>query len=161
MLGFSWTASSLLEEIARDKPTLLGELMVVDFNPLAIEKLRQRQVRVTYGDISQRETLLHAGVADAEIILCSLPDTVLKGVNNRRLLALLRELNPTAQIIMHAEKLTDVPGLYANGAAYVSTPRALESRDLLQALIAANDAMLDQKRKEQADWLAGRTEVIP
>lgn len=161
VLGFSWTASSLLEEIAREKPSLLSELMVVDFNPIAIEKLRKRQVRVTYGDISQRETLLHAGVAEANVILCSLPDTVLKGLSNRKLLALLREVNPDAQIIMHAEKLADIPDLYAGGAAYVTAPRTLESRDLLLALGAAADGMLDQKRKEQADWLAGRNEVIP
>jgi len=161
VLGFSWTASSLLEEIGRDKPALLGELMIVDFNPIAIEKLRKRQVRVTYGDISQRETLLHAGVTHADVILCSLPDTVLKGLSNRKLLAMLRELNPHAQIIMHAEKLADIPALYSGGASYVTAPRSLEARDLLQALNAASDGVLDQKRKDQADWLNARDEVIP
>jgi len=161
VLGFSWTASSLLEEIARDNPALLGELMVVDFNPVAIEKLRKRQVHVTYGDISQRETLQHAGVAEAGVILCSLPDTVLKGLSNRKLLAVLRDLNPNAQIIMHAEKLAVIPDLYAAGASYVAVPRLLEARALLQALSAAADGMLDQQRREQAEWLAGRSEVIP
>lgn len=161
LLGFSWTASSLLEEISREHPGLLTELMVVDFNPLAIERLRQRQVRVTYGDISQRETLVHAGVGAAEVIVCSLPDTVLKGLSNRKLLGLLRELNPNAQILVHAEKLADLPELYAAGAAYVSAPRLLEARELLQALSAAGSGLLDQKRKEQAVCLAGRSEVIP
>jgi len=161
LLGFSWTASSLLEEIGRDNPALLGELMIVDFNPIAIEKLRQRQVRVTYGDISRRETLQHAGVAEASVILCSLPDTVLKGLSNRKLLAMLRDLNPNAQIIMHAEKLADIPELYAAGASYVTAPRLLEARDLLRTLGAATDGLLDQQRRQQAEWLAGRSEVIP
>jgi len=161
LLGFSWTASSLLEEISRDRPQLLNELMIVDFNPVAIDKLRKRQVRVTYGDISQRETLLHAGINHASVILCSLPDTVLKGLSNRKLLGMLRDLNPHAQIIMHAEKLADVPALYATGATYVTVSRVLEARDLLQTLDAANDGALEQKRSEQAEWLTGREEVIP
>ncbi|TAK91664.1 MAG: cation:proton antiporter, partial [Verrucomicrobia bacterium] len=61
LLGFSWTASSLLEEISCDKPALLTDLLVVDFNPHVNEMLRARGVRVTYGDISQRATLHHAG----------------------------------------------------------------------------------------------------
>lgn len=161
LLGFSWTASSLLEEITRAKPSLLPELKVVDFNPIAIEKLRARNIRVAYGDISQRDTLLHAGIADAEIIICSLPDTVLRGTSNRKLLQLVRDTNPRARLIMHAEKLEDVAELYASGAAYVTAPRLLESLDLLQVLEAADHDLLDEKRKEQADRLAARREVIP
>jgi Kef-type K+ transport system membrane component KefB len=161
MLGFSWTASSLLEEITRDKPALLPEIRVVDFNPQVIERLRERRVRVIYGDISQRETLHHAGVEHAAIIVCSLPDTLLKGSSNRKLLRLLRELNPHAQIIVHAEKIADVPELYAAGANYVSVPRLLEAAELLAVLEAAEKNLLEEKRQEQAERLEGRDEVIP
>lgn len=161
ILGFSWTASSLLEEICREKPALLRDLLVVDFNPQVREQLRARDVRVVYGDISQRDTLLHAGIAKAEVIVCSLPDTVLKGASNRKLLKQLRELSPTAQIIVHAEKIADVPQLYAEGANYVSLPRLLEATDLLEALDAAQHNLLDQRRKKQAEQLEERSEVIP
>ena len=161
LLGFSWTASSLIEEITRQKPELLGDLLVVDFNPQVSERLRARGVRVVYGDISQRETLQHAGVQRAEIIVCSLPDTVLKGASNRRMLQQLRELNPTAQIIMHAEQIAEVPQLYGDGASYVSIPRLLEATDLLSVLEAADKKLLDQKRKEQFEQLEERNEVIP
>jgi voltage-gated potassium channel Kch len=160
LLGFCWTASSLLEEITREQPALLGELVVVDFNPQVIEQLRRRSIRVVYGDISQRETLLHAGVAQAAVIICSLPDTLLKGMNNRKLLTLLRELNPQAQIIVPAERLADLPRLYAAGAAYVSVPRVLEARDLWQALTAAHEGRLDKKRQDQAAQLVERQEVV-
>jgi len=161
LLGFSWTASSLLEEIKREKPTLLPDLRIVDFNPQVYERLRERGVRVIYGDISQRDVLHHAGVSHAEIIVCSLPDTVLKGASNRRLLLQLRELNPTAQIIVHAEKLADVPALYAAGANYVTAPRLLEAADLLRVLDAAEKKLLDQKRQEQIEQLEERNEVVP
>jgi len=86
ILGFCWTASSLLEEITRQKPTLLQDIQVVDFNPHVIEQLRRRGVSVIYGDISQRDMLLHAGVVNAEIIICTLPDILLKGASNFKLL---------------------------------------------------------------------------
>lgn len=161
LLGFSWTASSLLEEITREKSAMLGDLLVVDFNPQVSERLRARGVRVVYGDISQRDTLHHAGVANAEIIVCSLPDTLLKGASNRKLLRQLRELSPKAQIIVHAEKIADVPQLYREGANYVSIPRLLEATDLLKVLEAAQNNLLDDRRKEQAEQLEERKEVIP
>lgn len=160
LLGFSWTASSLLEEITREKPALLKELMIVDFNPQVFDRLRQRGVHVIYGDIAQRDVLHHAGVSHAEIIVCSLPNTMLKGASNLKILRQVRELNPTAQIVVHAELLADMPALYAAGANYVSAPRLLEATDLLKVLEAAQHNLLDEKRKEQSEQLADRREVI-
>jgi Kef-type K+ transport system membrane component KefB len=161
LLGFYWTASSLLEEITREKPALLQDLLVVDFNPHVYERLRHRRVQVIYGDITQRNVLEHAGVTQAEIIICSLPNTVLKGANNLKLLRQLRELNPKAQIIVHAEQLHEVPTLYAAGANYVSVPRLLEAADLLRAIDAAEKNLLADKRGELTEHLEERNEVIP
>jgi Kef-type K+ transport system membrane component KefB len=161
LLGFSWTASSLLEEISRLRPELLADLCVVDFNPQVVELLRRRRVRVIYGDISQRDTLVHAGVPHAEIMICSLPDIVLKGVSNRKLLQQLRELNSGAQIIVHAELLAEIPALYAAGASYISAPRLLEAADLLRAIDSAEAGLLGAKRENQLEQLSEREEVIP
>jgi Kef-type K+ transport system membrane component KefB len=161
LLGFSWTASSLLEEITRGDPALLKELAVVDFNPHVNVELRRRGVRVIYGDVSQRDTLIHAGVGQAAIIICTLPNTVLKGTNNLRLLQQLREINATAQIIMHAELFGDVPKLYATGASYVCVPRLVEAVDLFGLVQAARQNELEQKRKQLDRELVERREVIP
>jgi len=161
LLGFSWTASSLVEEIQREQPALISEMTVVDFNPLVHERLRKRGVRAVYGDITQRDVLLHAGLASAEIIICSLPNTVLRGANNLKMLRQIRELNPAAHIIVHAELLADIPALYAAGASYVSAPRLLEAADLLHAIDAAEKKLLEEKRAAQLGQLEARTEVIP
>jgi Kef-type K+ transport system membrane component KefB len=161
LLGFSWTASSLLEEISRERSDLLPEIVIVDFNPNVYEKLRQRGLRVVYGDITQRDTLHHAGVSHAEVIICSLPNMVLKGADNLKMLRQLRELNPDAHIVVHAELLSDVPKLYAAGASFVSTPRIIEAADLLHVIEAAEHRLLDQKRSAQEKLLAGRDEIIP
>ena len=161
LLGFSWSASSLIEEIQREQPALLEDITVVDFNPLVHSRLRQRGVRAIYGDITQRDVLIHAGLGQSEIIICSLPNTVLRGANNLKILRQVRELNPTAQIVVHAELLTDVPALYEAGASYVSAPRLLEATDLLNAIEAAEKKLLEEKRIAQAERLEKRNEVIP
>lgn len=161
LLGFSWTASSLLVEIERSRPDLLPEICVIDFNPVVHERLKARKVFAVYGDITAREVLHHAGASHAGIIICSLPNMVLKGANNLKILRQLRELNPHAQIIVHAELLSDVPALYAAGANYVSAPRLLEASDLLRVLEAAEKNTLDHRRNEQEMLLKERNEALP
>jgi len=161
LLGFSWTASSLLGEISRERPDLLAEIVVIDFNPVVHERLKQQNIHAIYGDITSREVLHHAGVAQAEVIICSLPNTVLKGADNLKMLRQLSELNPAAKIIVHAELLADVPKLYAAGASYVTAPRLLEAADLLQVIEAAEQNLLDQKHQSQQKLLDNRSEIIP
>jgi voltage-gated potassium channel Kch len=161
LLGFFETASSLLEEIARDRPTLLPRVKVIDFNPEVIAKLRARGIEVVYGDISQRDVLEHAGVGHAETLVCTLPDSVLRGTSNRKLLRQLRELNPDAGIIVHAERIADVAVFYDEGASYVMTPRLLEARDLLGVLDAAEHDLDAEVRRAQQESLGDRREVVP
>jgi Kef-type K+ transport system membrane component KefB len=161
ILGFFWTASSLIEELARREPAALEDVLVVDFNPTVYQRLRQRGVRVMYGDIAQRDTLLHAGIAQAEVIVCTLPNSILKGATNLRMLRQLRELNPAAQIIMHAEQLGEIPALYAAGASYVTVPRLLEAGELCDVIDTARKGLLTQKREELDQKLEERREVLP
>jgi voltage-gated potassium channel Kch len=160
-LGFFYTASSLREGLTRPDPKRLEDLAVIDFNPNVYQELRARGLQVIYGDISQKETLLHAGVAQAEIILCTLPNSVLKGTNNLRLLQQLREINTSAQIIVPAEWFGDVPRFYAAGASYVFVPRLIVAGDLLTLLEAARQQSLDDHRAIQERELIHRREVIP
>jgi Kef-type K+ transport system membrane component KefB len=161
LLGFFWTASSLLEEITRHAPHLLSELLVIDFNPNVNTELRHRQIPVVYGDITQRDTLLHAGIGSAEVIVCSLPNSILRGATNLKLLNQLRELNPNAKIIMHAELFPDIEKLYAAGADYVSVPRLIEAQELRRVVEAALSGLIQEKREELDTELQRRKEVIP
>ena len=161
LLGFSFTASSLIEEIGRERPDLLPEIVVIDFNPVVHEKLKQRKIHAVYGDITARDVLHHAGASHAEIIICSLSNTVLKGADNLKMLRQLRELNPAAKIVVHAELLSDIPLLYAAGASFVTAPRLLEAANLLHVLEATEKHFLDAKRGEQLQQLENRSEVIP
>jgi hypothetical protein len=124
-------------------------------------ELKARRIAGVYGDITQKETLLHVGVGEAEIIVCTIPNTLLKGMNNLRLLLLLREINKEAKIIMHAELFADVAKLYAAGADYVSVPRLIEAQELCSVIQAAKKDLLPQKRVQLDEELVDRREVIP
>lgn len=161
LLGFSWTASSLLESISLDRPDLLKEIAVIDFNPQVNERLRRRGVHVTYGDVSRTDVLQHAGISNAELVICSLPNSLLKGATNLKLLRQLRELNDQAKIIVHAERLDDVPRLYSAGASYVLTPRLLEASHLMEIMAAAENDLLHQKREQHQETVTQRDEIVP
>jgi Kef-type K+ transport system membrane component KefB len=161
LLGFSWTASSLLAEIERSNADLITDIVVIDFNPVVHERLKTRGVQAIYGDITARDVLHHAGASEAEVIICSLPNMVLKGANNFKILRQLRELNPEAKIIVHAELLSDIPMLYEAGASYVTAPRLIEAADLLGVIELADKNLLEKKRQEQESRLKERSEVIP
>jgi Kef-type K+ transport system membrane component KefB len=160
LLGFFRAASSLLEELRLSRPSLLTELLVVDFNPHVFTELRGRGLRVTYGDITRRETLEHAGVPAAKIIICTLPTSILKGATNLKLLRQLRELNPAARILMHAESAEEAREFYAAGASYVCLARLLEAAEISAALEAASDNLLDEKRAAMIEKLDERNEVV-
>jgi Kef-type K+ transport system membrane component KefB len=161
ILGFFRAASALLSEIERQNPELLDQIGVVDFNPVVFQNLAKRGVYVTYGDISNVDTLVHAGVGKAEIIILSVPDSLLKGATNEKLVRHVRSLNETAKIISTADLLADVPDHYAAGADYVTVTRLSDAHELFSVIEAIDNGLLDDKRGEIDTRLRQRGEVLP
>lgn len=161
ILGFFRAASALLSEIERQSPSLLDQISVIDFNPMVYRTLAERGMHVVYGDISNVDTLLHAGVSKAEIIILSVPDSLLKGATNEKLVRHVRALNPTARIVATADLLADVEELYDAGADYVTVTRLSDARELYSVIQASECGLLDDKRAELDARLAERREVLP
>jgi Kef-type K+ transport system membrane component KefB len=161
ILGFFRAASALLSEIERQNQSLLEQISVIDFNPDVFRTLRDRGVHVIYGDISNVDTLVHAGVGQAEMIILSVPDSLLKGASNDKLVRHVRTLNPTARIVATADLLSDVADLYAAGADYVAVPRLSDAHELFTVIEAADKGLLEDKRVEIDAQLAERREVLP
>ncbi len=114
-----------------------------------------------YGDISNVDTLVHAGIGKAEIIILSVPDLLLVGANNEKLVRHVRSLNPTAKIVATADFLADVNDLYAAGADYVTVTRISDASELFSVIEAADAGLLAEKRAEMDVQLAERREVLP
>ena len=116
---------------------------------------------MVYGDISNVDTLVHAGVGNAELIILSVPDSLLKGANNEKLVRHVRSLNPTAKIVSTADLLSDVDDLYAAGADYVTVTRLSDAHELFAVIEAAQAGLLADKRAETDALLSERREVLP
>jgi Kef-type K+ transport system membrane component KefB len=161
LLGFHRAASSLVAEFERQKTTHRRQYSVVDFNPHVHETLLARGARVRYGDVSHRESLIHAGIADAKIVISSVPDSLLKGTTNQRLVREVRALNPAAKIIATADEIDGVAQLYEAGADYVIIARLNVAGELLDAIKASEAGLLKDKRAELDARLTQRGEVLP
>jgi Kef-type K+ transport system membrane component KefB len=161
ILGFFRTASALLSEIEQQNKSLLEQISVVDFNPNVFRTLTARGIHVIYGDISNIDTLMHAGVGKAEIIILSVPDSLLKGANNEKLVRHVRSMNPDAKIVSTADMLADVSDLYAAGADYVTVTRITDAAELYKVIEAVDSGLIEDKRAEMDRLLSERREVLP
>jgi len=118
-------------------------------------------VRVQYNDIANADSLVHAGIADAEIVISSVPDSLLKGTTNEKLVRQVRMVNPTTKIIATAEELAETKTLYAAGADYVTMARIDQANELIDAVTAAEAGLLDELKAKLDAQLHDRQEILP
>ena len=161
ILGFYRIASSFLSELERRKSALLEQIFVVDFNPNVYHALQERGIKVYYNDISNSASLIHAGLADAEIVISSVPDSLLKGTTNEKLVRHVRMVNPTAKIIATAEELAETQILYAAGADYVTLARLDQANELIDVVTAAEAGQLAGLKAKLDAQLRDRQEILP
>lgn len=164
-LGFFREASSILHELLVDSGngSLVAreKILVVDFNPDAHRALNARQVRCVYGDVSNMDTLHHAHIEGAQLIACTLTDSILKGTDNRRMLRQVRRLAPQAQVIVTAETIAGALARYEEGADFVLVPRLHSARFLAEVVARADGEGLAALRTKEIEALSNRDETLP
>jgi Kef-type K+ transport system membrane component KefB len=146
LLGFHRITSSLLHDLKDHHPELLENTLVVDFNVNIHPRIAELGLTVRYGDLCSAETLHHAGVDKAKVIACTIPDDVLKGTSNRKLVEAARHINPDAVIIANAIELSESRALYAAGADYVFLQRIETARAVEQAIEQALSGRIGEHR---------------
>jgi Trk K+ transport system NAD-binding subunit len=131
-------------------------IVAIDFNPETLERLQAEGIACHYGDIANVETLRHAGLERARLVVSTISDWFLKGIDNRGLVRLTRALAPRARMIATADTEGDADRLYAEGAAFVLVPPALAAERLYRLLLDPSDAALESARAAQEEELHGR-----
>jgi len=163
LLGFFREASSLLYNLERDNPELVKETLVVDFNVAIHDAIAATGATVKYGDLSNADTLHHLGLAHSQVIVCTIPDDVLRGIDNHTLVELVREMAPSAVIIANAVSLAEIEKIYQAGADYVYMSRLEAADSLSTAIDQALENRIDVYRERQTDRHGhhkGRKEVM-
>ena len=163
LLGFFLEASALVHEYEVDGASgrsLLDRLLVIDFNPQVHEELKRRGIACVYGDISNMDTLRHADIHDAALVVSTIPDTILRGTHNLELLRKARRLCPRARVVVTASRTPAALELYGAGADYVFVPRLHSAAQMAEVLTAGLERGFESLRAEEIVRLGRRNEVL-
>ena len=160
-------ASSILHEMELQSKgvtsyAVLGQTLVIDFNPLVLQELKRRGIKCLYGDVGHMDTLHHSHIHSAKIVVSTISDAILRGTTNLRLLRQARRLCPNAQVIAAADSISAAIELYEQGADFVYIAR-LHSARHMAALIARavqNENELKGYRDNEVQLLKRREEVL-
>lgn len=146
ILGFHRVAAALLQDISRQHPELLREVLVVDLNVQTHSVIKQLGVRVMYGSAGSKETLLHAGVERAKLVISTIPDELLRGTSNQAIVKAVRAVSPQAMIFACGSRAREIEALYQAGATYVYMPSSETANGVFAAGLAAMSGKLDDYR---------------
>jgi hypothetical protein len=137
ILGFHRVGFALLQDIGRQHPELLPDVMVVDINVQTHAAIRELGARVVYGDAGNPETLRHAHVDSAEIVISTVPDELLKRTSNEAIVEAVRQVAPHVALFASASRAADVQKLYDKGASYVYIPTVETAYGVMNAMVSA------------------------
>ena len=149
LLGFHRDASSLLYNLTQNDPELVHDTLVVDFNVALHGGIKETGATVKYGDLANPETLHHLGLNRCQVIVCTIPDDLLRGIDNRALVHVVREMAPQAAIISNAIAIDEVNALYEAGADYVYLNRFEAAWTLQRAIQSGIEQQIDVFRNER------------
>jgi len=125
ILGCHRGAREMLDIIWHVNPDFLKKILVIDYNMESLKELQIMNVGTLFGDISNVDTLKHAHIEKAEFILSSIPDMLLKNIDNERIIKICKSLAPEAKIIATAESNKQAGKLKAAGAGKVLMPYSM------------------------------------
>jgi Kef-type K+ transport system membrane component KefB len=164
-LGFFRDASSILLELESDgsaveAQVLLDKVLVIDFNPTVMQELRRRGITCVYGDIAHADTLRHAGIENAELVVCSIADDILRGTNNLRLLKNIRVSCPRAWVMVTTDHIPQALDYYGAGADFVYIPRVHSAQQVARILKQGMADGFEARRALEIEHLSQRREVL-
>jgi len=164
-LGFYREASSILAELEKFAPEgernlLLDEVMVIDFNPRVINELNNRKIKCIYGDLASMDTLKHAHLDSAKIVISSMDDSVLRGTSNHKILRMMRNIAPHIEVMVASNSIKHALDLYEQGADFVLVNRIHSSKDIAELINNSLDRGLKSFREAEIKSLSARNEVL-
>ena len=164
-LGFFRDTSSILYEFehegsASEARQFIEKILVIDFNPTVLRELRRKEIKCVYGDIAHMDTLRHAGIEHAELVVSSITDDVLRGTNNIKLMRNVRSNAPNTRMVLTTDHIPQALEFYAAGADFVFIPRLYSAAACARILRKGLAEGFDEFRKQAIGHLSQRQEVL-
>jgi Trk K+ transport system NAD-binding subunit len=127
------------------------KVIVVDFDPEVIERLREKKVNCLYGDIADFEIQEKINISCARLIISTVPDVE----DNLLLLESISKQNKKALVVVCALEKGNAAILYKAGADYVVLPHLAGGRHLAKILVDKNhlEIIEEYKAKDRSVFL--------
>jgi Kef-type K+ transport system membrane component KefB/voltage-gated potassium channel Kch len=120
-------------------------VVVVDFDPDVVQRLREKDIPVLFGDIADTEIQERVHFNKARLVISTVPDIE----DNLLLIKGLNKANRRAKIVVMSLEAQDTKELYDAGADYVVMPHLAGGRHLAKILIDKKHMELIEKYKEK------------
>lgn len=104
--------------------------IVLDFNPYQVEKLIEAKIPVVFGDMGDPEVLEILNLAEAKMIISTVPDIV----DNKLLIEEIKDRKINVPLIVRADSIKEAKELYKFGASYVYIPDIVSGEFLVEIL---------------------------
>ena len=137
LLGVHRTARALIGALADRSPGLLKHVRAIDFNPETLRQLGECGVVGSFGDLSSLDSLEHAHLHDAKLVVSTIPDMLLKGTDNQTLVKVVGNLAPHAAVVAVADDARHEQVLRTEGAAHVINHHTLAAESIAALIQAA------------------------
>ena len=160
LLGFFREASALVWEMQDKHQHFLEQIAVIDFNPEVHQRLAELGIPCIYGDIAHLDTIHHAAVDNARLVISSVPDVFLKGTNNLKMLKMAKSAFPKAQVVVTASSTSHALTLYQEGADFVLLPSQGAGESLIHMLEQGMHGGFTGFREQQRQILLKRQEIL-
>jgi len=165
LLGFFRDTSSILYEFehegdAKEAREFIEKILVIDYNPTVMHELRRRGIRCIYGDIAHSDTLRHAGIEHAELVVSSITDDVLRGTSNLRLMKSVHTSAPNARVVLTTDHIPQALHFYEEGADFVFIPRLYSAAACARILRKGLAGGFEEIRSQAVEHLSKRQEVL-
>jgi len=127
----------------------VGQLVVVDFDPVQIEKLSEKGVPAVFGDIIDGEIAEHAGVARAKYVISTISDMD----DNLHIIKSVQHESKKPKVIVVAYDTEEAKKYYAAGADYVVMPHIASGKQIARALKSEETEKLEELREKEKIYL--------
>jgi Kef-type K+ transport system membrane component KefB len=126
------------------------EVVVVDFDPRVLERLKDKNVHRLFGDIADLDIQERAKIDEARVVISTVPDLE----DNILLLKELKHENRKAKIIVMALDFRDAKTLYREGADYVILPHLAGGRQIAKIISENHLDNIESLRQKDQKYLS-------
>ncbi|MFH1767169.1 MAG: cation:proton antiporter, partial [Patescibacteria group bacterium] len=138
LLGYEYLSMAFLPAIK----AMNKDYLVVDFNPVVIEKLKSSRIPHMYGDAGNEDFLCDIRAEKTELVISTIPDMTI----STDLIAYLKSKRSRASIVVTAKTVENAKILYDFGATFVILPNILGGKLFAEILI--------KKKTKKSAWNA-------